>query len=159
MAELQTCRRCQREQPLEHFQRTPCGRRHVCKSCRALPTSYGTHRILRVTAPTHTGSPTIADLAWAAGIWEGEGTVIFAGTFRMEVAQKDRWILDRLRSLFGGSVYVRREHYKGGRYILHQWYLTGPRACGFAYSIYTWLSPRRRAQVRKALGVEQRAVA
>ena len=150
---MYTCRRCQQEQALEHFQRLSRGRRRVCNRCRATPTRYGTHRIQEVTAPTRTQSPTLADLAWAAGIWEGAGTAIFSSnSFRMIVAQKDRWILDRLRAWFGGNVYVRKEHYLGGRYILHQWYLTGARARGFAYTIFSWLSPRRRAQVRKALG-------
>lgn len=113
-----------------------------------------------MTAPTRTQSPTLVDLAWAAGVWEGEGSVIFSGgQFRVEVAQKDRWILDRLRAWFGGNVYVRKEHYQGGRYILHKWYLTGARARGFAYTIFTWLSPRRRAQVCKALGVGRVEVA
>lgn len=154
MPEAQTCRRCQREQPLDRFQRLPRGRRRVCNRCRATPTPYGTHSVQVYTAPTCTQVPTLSDLAWAAGIWEGEGSVIVThDTFRIEVAQKDRWILDRLRMLFGGSVYVRNEHYRGGRYILHKWYLTGARGRGFAYTIFTWLSPRRRAQIRKALGV------
>jgi hypothetical protein len=151
--DLFTCRRCGVAQPLDRFQRLPRGRRRVCNRCRAIPTPYGTHRIQAVTAPTRTESPTLVDLAWAAGVWEGEGSVIFAGTFRIEVAQKDRWILDRLRERFGGSIYVRKEHYLGGRYILHKWYLTGARGRGFAYSIFSWLSPRRREQVRRALGV------
>lgn len=113
-----------------------------------------------MTAPTRAQSPTLIELAWAAGIWEGEGSVgCYEGAFRLTVAQKDRWILDRLRAWFGGTVYVRKEHYQGGRYVLHQWYLTGARGRGFAYTIFTWLSPRRRAQLRKALSVLNEAAA
>lgn len=101
----------------------------------------------------------LVDLAWAAGLWEGEGSVTSNRCFRVVVAQKDRWILDQLQARFGGSVYVRKEHYLGGRYVLHQWYLTGARARGFIYSIYSWLSPRRRLQVRRALGVPQEVAA
>lgn len=158
--ELQSCRRCQRAQPLDHFQRLPRGRRRVCNRCRATPTVYRTNRVTVMTAPTRTISPTLADLAWAAGIWEGEGSVIFTNDhFRIEVAQKDRWILDRLRAWFGGHVYVRKEHYKGGRYVLHKWYLNGARARGFAFTIFSWLSPRRREQIRRALGVPAEAAA
>jgi hypothetical protein len=70
------------------------------------------------------------------------------------ISQKDRWLVVRLQTLFGGSIYTAREKYRGGQYLIHRWYLNGARGRGFAYTIYPWLSPRRREQIRKALGIE-----
>jgi hypothetical protein len=100
--------------------------------------------------------PCALDIAWAAGVYEGEGTCAAPRHSRPSlsvlIVQKDIWLLEKLKRLFGGSVYYRKS------YALHLspcsvWALTGPRARGFAYTIYTYLSPRRRVQLRKALGV------
>lgn len=101
--------------------------------------------------------PTNLDIAWAAGIFEGEGwcgrTVRYkngtgTGT-RLSVGQKDRWLLDRLQALFGGTISV--NHQRFGEFWY--WRLSGPRCRGFLMTIYKFLSPRRKAQARNALGV------
>jgi hypothetical protein len=106
------------------------------------------------TAPTV--HPTMMDIAWAAGIVEGEGTLYRNGrdsTF-VTVCQKDRWILDNLRDRFGGSVklWERKEgkSYKAGLYW--HWSISGSRARGLIMTIYTFLSPRRKEQAKFALG-------
>lgn len=95
-----------------------------------------------------------ADIAWAAGIFEGEGSIVRTKNGpnstieRIIVPQKDTWILHKLHSLFGGSVdgpYPSRP--------ISMWRLNGARARGFAQTVFSFLSPRRRAQVRKALEV------
>lgn len=89
------------------------------------------------------------DIAWAAGIYEGEGSVAFygrkePGRSRIIVVQKDPWILYRLQSLFGGSV---DGPYKSRN--VQMWRITGPRAAGFAMTIFSFLSPRRRQQLKE----------
>lgn len=91
-------------------------------------------------------SPTPLDLAWASGIFEGEGSAVADKTQRVTVPQKDRWLCDRFKRFFGGSVVARRN--------LHEWRAYGARARGFLMTIYKFLSPRRKAQVRRALGLE-----
>lgn len=90
------------------------------------------------------------DIAWAAGIWEGEGSIWGARpsrpSFAVNVTQKDRWILDKLKELFGGGVYLRSPNSKN---VCHTWTCSGPRAFGFIYTIFSFLSPRRREQVKK----------
>jgi hypothetical protein len=80
----------------------------------------------------------IKDIAWAAGIYEGEGC--FAGSSStsrfVHVVQKDPWLCYKLKSLFGGSVHI----YNG----YHKWMLCGDGARGFLLTIFTFLSPRRR---------------
>lgn len=87
------------------------------------------------------------DLIWAAGIFEGEGYCYRPNnrTEQVEIDQKGRWLVDKLRDLFGGSVY---DAYGDGMYV---WKAMGARARGFLQSIYGLLSPRRQEQIRKAL--------
>lgn len=86
------------------------------------------------------------DIYWAAGLFEGEGSIAkHAIAF---VTQKDAWVLLRVRSLFGGTV--------GGPYVwrtrtFYRWFAAGARGRGFLMTIYPLLSPRRRQQIRAAL--------
>lgn len=99
-------------------------------------------------ATTH---PTTLDIAWAAGIFEGEGwsssTSGGRPTTHAAVGQKERWLPDRLKALFGGSVYL-----SARTGVIHQWHVHGSRARGFLMTVYKFLSPRRQAQVKKVLG-------
>jgi hypothetical protein len=110
---------------------------------------FGRRRSNRAAAPA-TLHPTMSDIAWAAGIYEGEGHCrsVMGNSVRLSVSQKDLWILERLRSLFGGTVYLRKPN---GASVCNQWYLSGTRARGFLFTIYSFLSPWRRKQAKEAL--------
>jgi hypothetical protein len=106
-------------------------------------------------APTE--HPTLLQIAWAAGVFEGEGhcrryfndkAKISRGSELVTVGQKDPWLCPRLRDLFGGT--VRRHRRQNIEW--HVWTLHGARARGFLMTIFTFLSPRRKQQVREALG-------
>jgi hypothetical protein len=88
--------------------------------------------------------PTNIDIAWAAGIWEGEGSCDIRNKRRatVVVTQKDPEILYRLRDWFGGSVVAR-----GGADKCHAWIACGDRGRYFIALIYSFLSTRRRVQV------------
>lgn len=149
------CRRCDTERSIDCFQTLPHGRRRVCRFCRGLKT--GLPRVRRETRPVQ--HPTLIDIAWAAGVYEGEGHVRLNNNGRgghgvqLTVTQKDPWILQRLRDWFGGAIYVNRRPYMGQAYVMHHWHVYGPRARAFILTVFTWLSPRRRVQVRACLGV------
>jgi hypothetical protein len=108
---------------------------------------YGHMSIGRQTIPSASEHPTAIDIAWMAGIYEGEGCVQMHGrTPTVTVSQKDPWILFRLQRLVGGSV----RHYS----YTHQfsnWTINGALARGFLMTIYNFLSPRRRTQATTAL--------
>ena len=96
--------------------------------------------------------PSVSDIAWAAGIYEGEGSIskrTAKGGGVISVPQKDRWILDKLRNLFGGTVCKRKTR------DIHEWYVCGGLARGFTYSIFTFLSPRRRKQIKGILTIQR----
>lgn len=94
----------------------------------------------------------MADIAWAAGLYEGEGHAYShrrwpksANVFRIDVTQKDHWVLERMRDLFGGTVYHSPSN------ICGTWQTSGARAKGVAYTFFSYLSPRRRTQIQAAL--------
>lgn len=101
---------------------------------------------------THKPSP--IDVAWAAGIFEGEGWAGSRSDYlypRAAVSQKDPWILHKLRGFFGGSI---RQHTGSGvnHILMWTWRLDGRRARAFLEQIHFLLSPRRKAQADSALG-------
>jgi hypothetical protein len=110
-------------------------------------------------AKAATEHPTLRDITWAAGIFEGEGCAakngIRSGEF-VGVTQKERWLCDRMRALFGGTVKVtkRKEAWRGDGKVSEYWHwsLSGARARGFMMTIYTFLSPRRKEQIKWVLG-------
>ena len=94
--------------------------------------------------------PSTLDIAWVAGIYEGEGSckdcTVGARSFSLTISQSDVWILKKIRDLFGGSI-------TGGRTRVHEWIICGPQARGFAMTIYKFLSPRRKEIIKKGLKV------
>jgi hypothetical protein len=89
-------------------------------------------------------TPTPCDLAWAAGIYEGEGAC--SDLHAVSVTQKDTWLLYRLKSKFGGKVAL---NYSNG---CSRWVATGSRARGFLMTIFLFLSPKRKLQALSFLG-------
>lgn len=94
--------------------------------------------------------PTAIDIAWAAGIFEGEGTCSIKGggkgSYSTTVAQKDPDLLYRMRDLFGGTVRL----YKVGekrKFECHRWAVSGEKARVFLASIYPFLTARRKSQI------------
>ena len=81
---------------------------------------------------------TIREIAWAAGVYEGEGS--FSGSQAL-VIQKDPWILHKLLEVFNfGSI---RPHGDN----CYQWGVSGQNARQFLLTIFTELSPRRKAEI------------
>lgn len=104
--------------------------------------------------PSKRIQPRSTDVAWAAGIYEGEGSCYLngAGTNRgatMQVVQKDPWLLFRLQLLFGGLI-----HYYAGQKdnnnagACYRWTLNRKNDVrDFTFVIWPYLSPRRRGQI------------
>lgn len=84
----------------------------------------------------------IIDIAWAAGIYEGEGN--FTG-HSVTVGQKNKWLCDKLQLLFGGN--VTHQESRHAEYFV--WHLSGKKCRGFLLTIFTFLSPRRRKQIKE----------
>lgn len=112
----------------------------------------------RVAAVART-TPSPADLAWAAGFIEGEGTFapirakLASGktrTYNRILAyQNNPEPLERLQAMFGGL--IRRFGRKKSRQEAGTWQVNGARARGVMFTLYTFLSAKRRQQIRAAL--------
>ncbi|HTF68231.1 MAG TPA: hypothetical protein VK638_36700 [Edaphobacter sp.] len=91
-----------------------------------------------------TKAPSAIDIAWSAGIYEGEGTCRNTCKtktgFMLSVVQKDPELLYRLRDWFGGSVRLMGSG-------VYTWDACGDRARVFMGVTYPFFTARRKAQV------------
>jgi hypothetical protein len=98
-----------------------------------------------------TRSPTATDLAWAAGFLEGEG---YFGTesikSRVSATQINTEPLQKLRDIFGGSISMNVRRLP--KLPVSVWQANGARARGITMTLYSFMSSRRRNQIRLALG-------
>jgi len=98
-------------------------------------------------------SPSLKDIYWAAGIWEGEGTCSSSHgtTSYARITQEDPWLLEKFQKLFGGSIKsIKSSQFKPDKeYPI--WILSGVRARGFLMTIYTLLSPKKQEQIKRSL--------
>lgn len=98
--------------------------------------------------------PSIADITWAAGFMEGEGSFI-SRTIGNEVraTQVNLEPLKKLQILFGGTIRpVKRPlGYRWSQCYI--WKVCGARARGLAMTLYTFMSSKRKTQLRKMLCV------
>ena len=89
----------------------------------------------------------ITALSWAAGFLEGEGCFIASGaSITVTASQVQREPLERLQLLFGGSL---RCYTNNHGTLYHRWDLHGSYAIGVAFTLYTFMSPRRRERIRR----------
>lgn len=111
--------------------------------CRPCKTRYDFANPPVATAPDRT--PEEADIAYAAGFYEGEGYVgMHSGTLRVTMAQKYIEPLERIRTYFGGNI---RPATRDGMFYLN---LYGLRSWIFLRTIGPYLSPRRIDQANRA---------
>lgn len=114
--------------------------------------SHGTQRNIALQPK---GTPTREDIIFAAGFYEGEGCVCVVNKKRVNgkaiavvIGQKDPEILYRLRDLFGGGVYIRKN--SGANKIkLHAWVMSGYLAKPFLRQVFQYLSTRRKEQIER----------
>src|SRR5262245_41341405 len=103
---------------------------------------------------TRIRSPTSLDIAWAAGIWEGEGSIIYNGSIQVSMSQSDEWLPQQFLELFGWRIYSIKSDYYWRNHpdsqptkTQYRWILNGDKAIGFWMTIWKFLSPRRRKQI------------
>jgi hypothetical protein len=103
---------------------------------------------------------TVRDLAWAAGFLDGEGSFSLLApktphggvSPKLQAAQVDRELLDRLRRMFGGAIYLRRYNPPRPRiHDCHLWALNGKPAIGVMLTLYPMLSLKRRLQIQRVV--------
>jgi len=97
--------------------------------------------------------PTAIEVAWAAGIYEGEGSCVTTKcsetnrSFAVSVSQKDPELLYRMRDVFGGTISRYERKFNGNVCPIHHWKICGDRARTFIGAIYPFLTARRKEQI------------
>jgi len=91
---------------------------------------------------------TKADIAWAAGFLEGEGSFSARRGPKVTACQVDLEPLERLRSLFGGVMFKRKTPKGTPAWV---WAANGTRGAGVIFTVFPFLSQRRRSQAAAAL--------
>lgn len=106
----------------------------------------------RDRAPRHTVEATPEDLSWAAGFFQGEGHVSSQGR-SVVVSQIEREVLDRLASLFGGTVLTLKKPTKAGNTVF-QWSACGANARRFAMLVGPLLMGKKQDQLYERIKLE-----
>jgi hypothetical protein len=102
------------------------------------------------TTAKATVSPAFGDLCWAAGFIEGEGCFQrLRNCEKVTVPQVNLDPLLRLQALFGGNICQTQTR----GFPINYWGITGSRARGLMMTLYSFMTARRKAQIRKALGL------
>lgn len=155
---MKCCPMCDEIKSMAHFHK---GGTTYCKKCCRVyaqkwhQKNYVAHpRIYEV--PDHIKPTRCAnkdDILWAAGFFEGDGSFGGSGT-TASAAQKNRWPLDKLKEVFGGTVNsyeLKDANTKGESVWYYRWSLCGPLARSFGVNIYPFVSPRRQEQIRSKI--------
>lgn len=98
------------------------------------------------------------ELAWAAGLYEGEGCTRFNGTTAvMKLAMVDRDIVEAFhRVVVAGKIYG---PYKRSTQVQHEWVLNGwDRVASLYEQLKPWLGRRRREQAETVLSMRYRTI-
>jgi len=111
---------------------------------------------IRKGTPRATVHPRTIDLYWAAGFLEGEGSFSWGNRSVVQVSAKQVQAepLERLSAMFGGKVYARTVRTSAGaetRKPINAWSIHGVLARGVMMTLYKLMSPKRKAEIRRAL--------
>ncbi len=93
--------------------------------------------------------PTEADIAWAAGFFEGEGWVGGDRIYCLplvKISQVNPWPLERMLALFGGTI-TKTTKRPVGHQPFFSWSVSGLRANDFLVAIYNYLSPKQQTRI------------
>jgi hypothetical protein len=90
-----------------------------------------------------------AEIAWAGGFWEGEGTITCRrrdGAFSLSACQKEREPLEHLQRIFGGTIYRHSSR------DIFDWQLNKfEHVQATIAAMWPWLSRRRKKQITGAV--------
>lgn len=91
-------------------------------------------------------------LYWTAGFLEGDGHFCFskARHLQIQATQVQRWPVDKLQGMFGGSISVHDPN-RPNHQIVHRWTLTGTHAAGLMMMLYSLMTVARKEQIKKSL--------
>lgn len=100
--------------------------------------------------------PTLNDIYWLAGFYEGEGCCLFLNNMlTLHLTQNSIEPLDKVKRLFGGKIYSSDKHPTSK--MVYAWRTNFERAWGIALTMYPLLSKNKQYQIRLVM-VQENAV-
>lgn len=155
---MKTCSKCGVDKPLTAFQRDRTrkdGHRYLCSDCfnRRTNELYREHGLYVGKRDTYagTGNWTRENLAWLAGLVEGEGTLIkIGGRPKLAVQMTDQDVIRKAEFIAGMG-----RTYRCGRQQAHhkdswKWQVGNHRhAMALMWALWPWLGERRRLRVQE----------
>jgi hypothetical protein len=105
--------------------------------------------------------PSKSEIAWAAGLYEGEGSVVLTewGSIKLQVRMTDEDVLEHLRTVLGGLIngpYQYNVEGRPPRKPFWIWSVTGPNADRACRLLEPWLGKRRRGRMEQLGAFAQR---
>ena len=93
------------------------------------------------------------DLYWTAGFLDGDGSFLFskARNLTVQAVQVQRWPLDKLQRMFGGSISIHPYPDRPNWQSVHRWTLSTTKAAGLMMTLYPLMTVYRKGQIKKAL--------
>lgn len=92
----------------------------------------------------------LSEIKWIAGFLEGEGSFQFRRGCSVSAAQVELFPLSKLQAILGGSIFGPKA-YSNNRQPAWRWALHGRQAAGLMMTLYLYMSPKRRQQIKNAL--------
>lgn len=106
-------------------------------------------------------SPTKVELAWAAGLLEGEGCFTLNGpskrTPMVGLNMTDRDVVEKFAQIFKLPQTIYTYQYGANRKPVHQLRIIGKRAVGLMLTLFSFLCRRRRERIKEVLKIWQSA--
>ena len=104
-------------------------------------------------------SPRILDIAWLAGLLEGEGAFLFQkcknwkGSLKIALQMSDYDIVARVANMFDRPCLGPYGPYNGSLQVKQTWqtYTTGSEAAAWMMTLYNFLGNRRREKIKELL--------
>ena len=100
---------------------------------------------------------TSAQIAWAAGLIEGEGSISLDGPYRrtprLVLGMTDKDVVEKFKDTFKFSNRIYTRVPKPGYKPYHTLVLTGKNAVGLMFTLFPFLGARRREQIRNVVSV------
>lgn len=93
----------------------------------------------------------VEDIAWAAGFLEGEGCFYAGNRISVRAAQVQPDPLYRLREILGGNVTGPYKKTQANHRPSYDWGIHGCHAIAVMMTLYTLMSPKRQASIRRAI--------
>jgi intein/homing endonuclease len=100
-------------------------------------------------------APSREDIAWLAGLYEGEGTCVeqtnYKGLYKIRISMTDKDVIERAQNIFNGLGSIATSSKYDRKSVFH-WSLSSKEEVqAFLAMVWPWLGERRKERAKEAL--------